>query len=207
MNSRMNRFSQCTDHIFSLAEVLICRMRALWWQSRGAELAGKCMFGARTRIIRPWRLVLGERSIVEPDVTIKIVHDTSTLRFGGYCYLGRFVQFDIAGDCSVGSHVLFATGTIVVDHNHGTSRDLRIDQQPCVTRPITIGDDVWFGAYSAVMPGVKIGRGAIIGAHACVTKDVPENAIMAGVPARIIGYRSSKIEPGFGTNVDRSCGS
>ena len=82
-----------------------------------------------------------------------------------------------------------ATGCLIIDHNHGTDPAKRIDQQPCAVKAVKIGDDVWLGAYSVVLPGVTIGNGAVVGAHACVTKDVPAFAIVVGVPAKIVGYR------------------
>lgn len=54
---------------------------------------------------------------------------------------------------------------------------------------VIIENDVWIGANSVIMPGVKIGNGAIIGANAVVTKDVPDYAIVGGVPAKVIKYR------------------
>jgi len=54
---------------------------------------------------------------------------------------------------------------------------------------VIIENDVWIGANSVIMPGVKVGNGAIIGANAVVTKDVPDYAIVGGVPAKIIKYR------------------
>ena len=56
---------------------------------------------------------------------------------------------------------------------------------------VLIGNDVWVGANSVIMPGVKVGDGAVIGANAVVTKDVPPYAIVGGVPAKIIKYRFS----------------
>lgn len=57
---------------------------------------------------------------------------------------------------------------------------------------VVIGNDVWVGANSVIMPGVTIGNGAIVGAGAVVTKDVPDYAIVAGVPAKMMKYRFEK---------------
>lgn len=62
----------------------------------------------------------------------------------------------------------------------------------CIKRKklgVTIGDDVWIGANSVILPGVKIHNGAIIGAGSVVVKDVPANAIACGNPAKLIRYR------------------
>ena len=57
----------------------------------------------------------------------------------------------------------------------------------------TIGDYAWIGARSTIMSGVTIGKGAVVGTCSVVTKDVPENAIVAGIPAKIIGYRNNPL--------------
>jgi virginiamycin A acetyltransferase len=57
---------------------------------------------------------------------------------------------------------------------------------------ITIGNDVWIGARAVILDGITIGDGAIVGACAVVTKDVPPYAVVAGVPARVIRYRFSE---------------
>lgn len=63
---------------------------------------------------------------------------------------------------------------------------LQGDSEP---KPIVIGDDVWIGARSIILKGVHIGKGAVIAAGAVVSRDVPEYAIVGGVPARVIKYR------------------
>lgn len=65
-------------------------------------------------------------------------------------------------------------------------------QGPTPYQRLTIGNDVWIGRRVMVMPGVRIGDGAIVAAGAVVTKDVPDYAIVGGVPAKVIRFR----EPG-----------
>ena len=64
-----------------------------------------------------------------------------------------------------------------------------IKGHPCSNGNITIGNDVWIGRDSAIMSGINIGDGAVVGANALVTKDVPPYAIVGGNPAKIIRYR------------------
>ena len=59
-------------------------------------------------------------------------------------------------------------------------------------KTIVISDDVWIGGHVIILPGVHIGNGAIVGAGAVVTKDVPQYAIVGGNPAKVIKYRRSK---------------
>ena len=54
---------------------------------------------------------------------------------------------------------------------------------------VVIGNDVWIGMRSIIMPGVKIGNGVVIGSGAVVTKDIPDYAVVGGVPAKIIRFR------------------
>ena len=65
-------------------------------------------------------------------------------------------------------------------------KEKRIDEQGITTKPIIIGDDVWIGANAVILPGVTIGKHCVVAAGAVVTKDVPDNTIVGGVPAKEI---------------------
>jgi maltose O-acetyltransferase len=95
-------------------------------------------------------------------------------------------------DLKVGNDVMMGPGVIVVGENHRFDRaDIPMRLQG-YTRypPVQIEDDVWIGARAVILPGVRIGRGAIVGAGAIVTKDVPPYAVCVGNPARVLRYRN-----------------
>ncbi|MDR1658664.1 MAG: sugar O-acetyltransferase [Deltaproteobacteria bacterium] len=91
--------------------------------------------------------------------------------------------FQDQGGITIGDGALIGHGVVLATLNHGLEFDQRHDLYPA---PIVIGRNVWIGANATVLPGVTIGRNAVIAAGAVVTKDVPANTIVGGVPAKII---------------------
>ena len=104
-----------------------------------------------------------------------------TLGEGVFINLG--CRFQDTGGITIGDGSLIGHGSTLTTLDHGVDPDRRADMIPA---PVVIGRKVWLGANVTVVPGVTIGDGAIVGAGAVVTKDVSANAIVAGVPARLI---------------------
>lgn len=104
---------------------------------------------------------------------------------------GIGVNCHVRGPLEIGKDVMMGPDCMVMTSSHNTKRtDIPMCKQGfLVKRKVTICDDVWIGARVIILPGITIGKGAIIGAGAVVTKDVPEYAVVAGVPAKIIKYR------------------
>jgi acetyltransferase-like isoleucine patch superfamily enzyme len=89
--------------------------------------------------------------------------------------------------------VNLAQGITVTALNHNfKDATRRIDEQGVSTMPVVIADDVWIGANAVILPGVKIGRHVVVAAGAVVTKDVPDNSMVAGVPAKAIKNLNDK---------------
>ncbi len=78
----------------------------------------------------------------------------------------------------------------IIDHEHGMSRDMLIREQSALIGEVEIGNDVWIGAGAKILMNTHIGIGAIIGANAVVTSDIPDYGVAVGVPARVIKYRT-----------------
>lgn len=104
---------------------------------------------------------------------------------------GLGVDCVVRGPLQIGDDVMMGRWVNIMTNSHDTSRtDIPMNQQGHKQKKkVTIESDVWIGNRVIILPGVNIGKGSIIGAGAVVTKDVPEYAVVAGVPAKVIKYR------------------
>ena len=105
------------------------------------------------------------------------------ITIGKNVFINACCKFQDQGGITIGNGVLIGHNVTLATLNHDERPDFRQNIYP---KPIKIGDNVWIGSNASILAGVTIGDGAIIGANAVVTKDVPENTIAAGVPAKII---------------------
>jgi len=150
-----------------------------WIQS--IELKGdarRVSLGAEVMLDRGVALIVNDREGSEPMIEI-----------GANTYVNRYTILDVSESIIIGKRCMIGPHCVIVDSDHGIENDLPIQQQPLNSAPIRIGSDVWLGAHITVLKGVTIGEGAVVGAGSVVTKDVPDRAIVVGVPARQIGTR------------------
>ena len=156
---------------------------------------------------------LGHSFLIEsPCVVSSAVDLRSDVTIGAFSYvaptdgIGKLIH-----NCDIGRYCSIAAGVWIAPGDHPTKwlssspamydqsafgfSEAHMRRKPVKTKPwtpskrVTIGNDVWIGHDAFVRQGVKIGDGAIVAAHAVVTKDVPPYAIVGGVPARVIKYR------------------
>ncbi|KAA9302177.1 MULTISPECIES: sugar O-acetyltransferase [Aerococcus] len=107
------------------------------------------------------------------------------VRFGRHCFVNHACYFMDGAAIEFGDHVFIGPycGFYTAAHPlTAKPRNAGLEQ----ARPITVGSDCWFGANVSVMPGVSIGSGSVIGAGTVLTKDIPENSLVMGVPGRVI---------------------
>lgn len=102
---------------------------------------------------------------------------------GKNVFINACCKFQDQGGITIGNGVLIGHNVTLATLNHDERPNKR---QNIFPKSINIGNNVWIGSNATILQGITIGNGAIIGANAVVTKDVPENAIVAGIPAKII---------------------
>lgn len=108
---------------------------------------------------------------------------------GKNVFINAACKFQDQGGIVVGDNVLIGHSVIIATLNHDFEPANRMAMQ---AKKVKIGNDVWIGSGSIILPGITINNGAIIGAGSVVTRDVPQNAIVAGNPAKIIKYIDNK---------------
>ena len=105
------------------------------------------------------------------------------IHIGKNVFINMGCKFQDQGGIFIGDGALIGHNVVLATLNHAISPG---DRATMIPAPIHIGRHVWIGANATVLPGVTIGEGAIVAAGAVVTKDVPKNTMVGGVPARVI---------------------
>lgn len=130
-----------------------------------------------------------------------LIQGSATISFGEGTYCGEFCIFGVNEGIKIGKNVMIAQAATIRDTDHQSAAiDIPMAKQGIVTSPVDIGDDVWIGHGAVILRGVRIGRGAIVAASAVVTKDVPEYAIVGGIPARVL-----KMRQGYSNDSEGKC--
>lgn len=122
------------------------------------------------------------------------------LEIGENVYIGPETHIAAQGGCRIGKDTQIAAFCYIIAANHNfEDRSVPIRLQGYTCKGIEIGEDCWLGAGVKVLDGVKVGRGCVVAAGAIVTKDLPDYAVAAGVPAKVLRFRGecteSKKEP------------
>jgi len=116
------------------------------------------------------------------------------LRIGRDVQINDYVHIGAVHSVIIGDRVLIASKVFISDHNHGKTKGPGAHDHPnippisrqLVHAEVVIEDDVWIGEFVSVLPGVRIGKGSIVGTMSVVTRDVPAYTMVSGSPARIL---------------------
>ena len=171
---------------------LVSRVRAIVYGILGVTINGPVWL-RNVEISRDWGSIVlhggvaldrgvvlqGSGAPVEGKITI-----------GASTYINRYTIIDAHRHVHIGSNCLIGPHCYITDGNHGIQRGTSITSQPIEVNPVDIENDVWISAHVTVLPGVRIGNGAVVAAGSVVNRDVEANSIVAGVPAKRVRDRS-----------------
>lgn len=134
---------------------------------------------ASTSILGCWTKY-GKQSFPNASITI-----------GNHCSIGEYNHITACNKITIGDGLLTGRYVIISDNSHGGLSEEEANIQPSLRNlkskgEVVIGNNVWLGDKVAVLSGVHIGNNVIVAANAVVTKDLPDNCVVAGVPARVI---------------------
>ena len=154
------------------------------------KIRNSIVLSMHVRIERSKCVRLGNEVYINSDVWLNTMAEDAMLEISDGVYIGRFVQINCMKSIHIGKNVMLADRVYIADNSHCfDKRDIPISQQGFQFRgEVMLADGCWIGCGAVIMPGVKVGKNAVVGANAVVTKDVPDFAIVAGVPAKIIRY-------------------
>jgi acetyltransferase-like isoleucine patch superfamily enzyme len=169
--------------------------RLAWLKARlGSRLVldGPCFVGPRVTLeVGPSaRLVLGRWSWIGHDTKIR-VHE-GEVRLGAKSVLGQECTISAYQSISIGRECILADRCMLIDFDHGvveTERPIRL--QGIYKRDVRVGHNCWIGYGVSILRGVTVGDNCVIGTSTVVTRDLPDNAVAAGAPARILRMREA----------------
>jgi acetyltransferase-like isoleucine patch superfamily enzyme len=113
----------------------------------------------------------------------------ANLQVGSDCYFGKEVFLDLAERIVIEDRVTISMRAMLLTHTHAGKSPLSDGRLPPSHAPVFLRMGCYLGAGAIILPGITVGEQAIVGAGAVVTRDIPSGAVVAGVPARIIGYK------------------
>jgi acetyltransferase-like isoleucine patch superfamily enzyme len=154
----------------ALQQLLVARVGGSWFTPRIVRHGAYRAAGMKT---------LGPNTF--PDLTI--LGPASHVTVGRHSLIGAQCYFDAAGEIRIGDNCLIGPRVMLLTSDHPTGPDGLPEMLP-VGQPITIGDRVWIGAATLVLPGVTIGEGCVLAAGAVITSDCAPRGVYAGIPAR-----------------------
>jgi len=188
--SLFRRFSRGDDYIDALMRRTCIRALARRCGSHLRVAPGVSIRHAETFDIGDG-VTIGEQAIIQGRIN-------GTCVIGDKAWIGPQCFLD-ARDLVIGKNVGWGPGARVLGSMHtGLPIDVPIIATDLCIAAVRIDDDADIGMGAALLPGITVGRGAIVGAGAVVTHDVPEYAKVAGSPARVIGYRTDESQGGGG---------
>lgn len=212
------RYELLTFFLSAVPGALGYLLRKVLYRSLFASVGRGVVIGPQVTLRCPGRIWLGNNAFLDHNAVLDAKGPDSSIRLGDSVLVGRNTILSCAsatielgedvsigpnctlraglGDVILGSHITIGAHSVIISGNPSYEHtDVPMKRQVGSGRGVTIGDDVWMGVGVRIVDGARVGSGCVIGAGAVVLDSIPDLAIAAGVPARVIGRRGA---PGEG---------
>lgn len=182
-----------SQRIHSLRDVLY----TLWIRNFIGQVGTRTTFIKKFTIVGGGFVSIGERNYFAEGCMVSAWKDYNGYKYnpqitiGNNCSFGKMNHITCCNKITIGNAVLTGMYVLISDNSHGEICAEALstppsDRQLISKGEVVIGNNVWIGDKAAILAGVHIGDGAIIGANSVVTKDVPANCVVGGIPANVI---------------------
>ncbi len=168
-------------------------LRSQLVRRHGVKIGERVRLLGTVRVFNEGDMQINDRALIDGR-HIPIILSTfrgATLVIGEGVFINYGSDIACAAEITIGAFTRIGPRVTIGDHN---AHPIDVNT-PDVPRPVVIGDDVWLGRNTIVLPGVTIGRGTLVAAGSVVTKSLPECVVAGGVPAKVI--REISMPPGF----------
>lgn len=173
------------DRAITLCYTLVIRSQFAAWGSNSR-------LGRGAKLIEPQLVHVGNYVTIGERAWLNAKDDCGggmpTLRIGDGTHIGRFAQINAWRSVTIGRDVLIADRVFIsdADHNYADNNTPIRLQGDSFIGAVVLQEGCWIGVGAVILPGVTIGRNAVVAANAVVTHNVPDRAVVGGIPARII---------------------
>ncbi len=140
-------------------------------------------FPCLSLILKRYGAKIGKNCDIQNGITFHNCRNFRNLTIGDNCHVGKDCFFDLREKITIGNKVVISMRASLVTHIDMSKSDLSV-LYPARCKPVSLGDNVYIGCGATILMGCKIGSSAIVAASALVKGTVPDNAVVAGVPAR-----------------------
>jgi len=176
-------------------------LRCTFWRavlsSSGGSLGRDAFFYESVRILptSAGAIRIGDGFRILRNATLNTLGQSGQIRIGNGVHVGEGTIISSHCRVEIENGVIIGPASMIVDVDHACS-DLTVPirKQRLISQPIRIKEGAWIASHCVILKGVTIGRGAVVGAGSVVTHDVPDYAIVVGVPARIIRMRGQMMD-------------
>lgn len=177
--------------MLKIIKSIFIRLSSMYWNykiNKIFNLNGLRIYKVHT-IKNPNQIIIGKNVIINTGAIINCPSNNNihSLKISDFCSIGRDVQINAFNKVEIKKNVLISDRVHISDASHNYKKNEPIINQGAkFYGPVVIEEGAWIGINVVILPNVSIGKNAVVGANSVVNKNVPDNSIAVGIPARII---------------------